>query len=258
MLFGTPHFHEPLTAGLVFLDPVLGHFAALDAAQQLLHCFPCFGVHDQRPGDVVAPLRRVADRIPHVIKPTLIDEVNDQLHLVHAFKICGLGLIARLDQRVESRFDERADSTAEHSLLSEKVGLGLFRERRLHHACARPANGFAIGERQLLCSARRVLMNRQQRRRSAPFGEHFAHAMSGSLGSDHGHIDVFRRMDRAVADVEAMRKHEHLARSQIRRNLLLVDLRLCGIRSKQHDHVGPSRGIAIGFHRKARGDRFLP
>ena len=101
-------------------------------------------------------------------------------------------------------------------------------------------------------------MNGQQRRRSAAFSEHFTHAMPWSLGRNHRHIHICRRVDRSVTNVESVREHEHFARGEIGRDLFFVDGRLRGVRRQQHDHVGPCGRIVIGFDCKTRADRFLP
>ena len=54
---------------------------------------------------------------------------------------------------------------------------------------------FAVRERELLGFAGGVLMDRQQRRRAAAFDEHFADAVPGRFGRDHGDVHVFRRMN---------------------------------------------------------------
>jgi hypothetical protein len=43
------------------------------------------------PGDVLAVLGRVRDRVVHVGDAALVDEVDDQLHLVQALEIGHLG-----------------------------------------------------------------------------------------------------------------------------------------------------------------------
>ena len=86
------------------------------------------------PRDVVAVLGRVGDRVAHVGEAALPDQVDDQLELVQALVVGDLGLVARLDERLEARLDQLGDAAAEHRLLAEEVGLGLLLERRLEHA----------------------------------------------------------------------------------------------------------------------------
>ena len=82
--------------------------------------------------------------------------------------------------------------------------------------------------------------------------------MSRRLGRNHGHVDIFGRVNRSIANVEPVSKHQHFAGGKTWRDLFFVYGRLCGIGREQHDDVGPCGGIGIGFHRKARADRFLP
>src|ERR1700719_3092517 len=100
-------------------------------------------------------------------------------------------------------------------------------------------------------------MNGEQRRRSSTFGEDFADAMSRRFGRNHRDVDVLRRGDRSVANVEAVSEHKHFARGKIGRDFFFIYSGLRGIRREQHYDVGPCGSIAIGFDRKARADRLL-
>ena len=53
------------------------------------------------PRSVIAELGRVRDAVSHVVEPSLVHQVHNQLQLVQAFKIGTLGLIAGLGQRLE-------------------------------------------------------------------------------------------------------------------------------------------------------------
>ena len=76
----------------------------------------------------VAVLGRVADRVAHVGDAALVDQVDDQLHLVQALEVRHLGRVAGLDQRLVAGADELGEAAAEHRLLAEEIGLGLFLE----------------------------------------------------------------------------------------------------------------------------------
>ena len=58
------------------------------------------------------------------------------------------------------------------------------------------------------------------------FDVQLADAVARRLRRDHRHVDVLARHDRAEADVEAVREHQHLARRQVRLDVVLVQLRL--------------------------------
>src|SRR5579875_2431917 len=87
-------------------------------------------------------------------------------------------------------------------------------------------------------------MDRNQARRAAAFSKDLAYTMARGLRRDKRYIDVLRRLDSAEADVEAVRKHQRLARPQIGRNVLRIGLALRVVRRQDHDDVGPGRGIA--------------
>jgi len=75
-----------------------------------------------------------------------MQEVDDELQLVHAFVVGDLGLITRLDQSLEAAHHKLGRAAAQHRLLAEEVGLGFFRKSRIEHAAARAANAMGIGE----------------------------------------------------------------------------------------------------------------
>src|SRR3954447_4629436 len=67
--------------------------------------------------------------------------------------------------------------------------------------------------------------------------------MSGGLGGDHGNIYSLGWRDRAKPNVEAMSKHEHLARSEKRLNRGFINFRLSRVGRKDHDHICPIASI---------------
>src|SRR5690606_34366018 len=96
-----------------------------------------------------------------------VHQVDDELQLVQALEVRDFGLEAGLDERFEARLDERARAAAEHGLLAEQVGLGLFGERRLDDAGAADADRAAVRQRQGERLTRRVLVHGNERRRAA-------------------------------------------------------------------------------------------
>ena len=119
-------FVEPRSTFLVLLDPVFGILAGLDIRQDAFHGLFRLIRHDLRAAVVIAVLRGVADRIAHVIHAALVNQVDDELHLVQTLKISDLRLVAGCHQRVKPCLDEIGDAAAKHGLLAEKVGLRLF------------------------------------------------------------------------------------------------------------------------------------
>ncbi len=130
---------------VIFFDPFFGKGAILNLGQQLTHGLLGLLGHDARPSMVIAELGRIAHRVAHVVETALVEEIDDQLELVHALKVRDLGLIPCFDQRFKAGFDQRRDATTEHRLLAKQIGLGLFRKRRLDHTRAGTANALRIG-----------------------------------------------------------------------------------------------------------------
>ena len=114
------------------------------------------GGDDARAARHLAVLRGVGDRVVHRRDAALVDEVDDQLHLVQRLEVRRLGLVAGLDQRLVAVADELDETAAQHDLLAEEVGLGLFLERRVEHAGTGAADRLGVRERDLLGLARRV------------------------------------------------------------------------------------------------------
>ena len=125
-------------------------------------------VDDARPGDVVAVLGGVADRVAHVAEAAAVHEVDDELELVQALEVRDLRLVARLDQRLEAGLHELAHAAAEDRLLAEEVRLGLLGERRLEDAGARGADAGRVRERLRVRLAARVLVHGDERRHALP------------------------------------------------------------------------------------------
>src|SRR5581483_9736693 len=120
--------------------------AVLDATQSVLHALAHAGLDDLRPGDVLAVLGVVRDRVVHRADAALVHEIDDQLELVQALEIRHLRCVARLDQGIEAGFHQLDAAAAEHRLLAEKVGLGFLFERGLDHAGLAAADGRRVGQ----------------------------------------------------------------------------------------------------------------
>ena len=76
-------------------------------------------------GNILAKLSGIGDGIVHGCHAALVDQVNDQLHLVDALEVSVLGRIASLNQRLEAALHQVDYAAAQNSLLAEQVGLGL-------------------------------------------------------------------------------------------------------------------------------------
>src|SRR5690606_24291082 len=115
----------PATPGLG--DPLPRELPRADLLQQVPHLRPTLLANHPVPGDVVTPLSRVAHAVAHPLDTAGVDQVDDQLHLMQALEIRQLRRVTRLGQRVESRLDQRAQTPAQHRLLTEEIRLRLVR-----------------------------------------------------------------------------------------------------------------------------------
>ena len=70
--------------------------------------------------------------------------------------------------------------------------------------------------------------------------------MARTLRRNHADGDVSGRLNEAEVNVEAVTEEQGVARLQVGLNVLGEDLRLGGIRSQQHDDVGPLGGLRVG------------
>jgi len=150
------------------------------------------------------------------------------------------------------RADQLDEAAAQHGLLSEEVGLGLLFERSGEHARTGTPDTGRIGHGERVGTPRCILMDREEGGHTAAFLICFPHTMPWALGSDHGDVDVLRWLDRAVSDVEAVRKHQHVARLQVRLDVLLVDGWLRGVGRKNHDDVRLFDRVTDRSDRKTR------
>src|SRR5208283_4556392 len=96
--------------------------------------------------------------------------------------------------------------------------------------------------------ARRILLYRDEARRSAAFDKHLAHAMTRGFGRDHADVHSRRTLDGPEANVKAVGEHQRLARLQVGLDIAVIDLRLLGVGREDHDGVGPRRRIAHREH----------
>ena len=245
------HLQEALAAGAVLVHPAAREAAVLDLRQDLLHLALDAVVDQALAGHVVAEFGGVRHRVAHQRHAALVDQVDDQLHLVDGLEVGHLRGVARLDQRLVAGLHQVGQAAAQHRLFAEQVGLGLLAEVGLDDpgACAADCRGVRQG--QVLAAAGCVVGHRHQARHAVAEFILAAHGVTGPLGGDHGHVHVGVRLDQPEMDVEAVGEHQVVAGRQTRLDVALVDLRLQVIRHQHHDRVGPGRGGGRLQHRYA-------
>ena len=114
---------EVLGAGAVLGDPLARELARLDVREDLPHRLAGLLADHALAAGHVAVLGGVGDRVAHALDPLLVHQVDDQLQLVQALEVGEAGVVARLDQGLESGPDELGGAAAQHRLLAEEVGL---------------------------------------------------------------------------------------------------------------------------------------
>src|SRR5579864_8079333 len=244
-------------AGLVLLDPLARELARLHFLQHLAHLVLDALVDDARAARQVAVLGGLGDELVHLGDAALVQQVDDQLQLVQALVVGDLGLVAGLDQGLEALHHQLGGAAAQHRLLAEQVGLGLFRERRLEHPAARAADAVRVGERPGLRPAARVLRHREQTRHAAPLLVLAPHQIARPLGGDQHHVEVLARLDLAEVDVEAVREQQGGTRLQLLPDAL-VELLLRRVRNQHGHEIGARDRRGRLGDRQSVAARLLP
>ena len=85
-------------------------------------------------------------------------KINDQFQFVHYFVISNLRLIAGLNQGLKPRNDQFRGAATKYGLFTEQVGFSFFLKRRFDYTGSRAADASGVGECNIQCIARCVLM----------------------------------------------------------------------------------------------------
>src|SRR3954471_4672649 len=122
---GVAHAIKVRASVLVLRNPLACEVARLDFTEDLLHLRLRLRRDDARAPRHLAVLRSVTDGVVHRRDAALVDEVDDQLHLVQRLEVCALRLVTRFDERLEAVADQLDQTAAEYDLLAEEIRLGL-------------------------------------------------------------------------------------------------------------------------------------
>ena len=232
------HCLEVDLAVLHILNELRCKGTVLNVGKDLLHSLLHFRSNDLRSGYIIAVLSCVGDGVAHAGKSGLIDQINDELHLVDALKVCITGIIACLAKGLEACLHQGTYAAAQNSLLAEEVGLSLGLKGGLKDTCACAADGCTVCKSLLQCLSGSILLYCNQHRSSLACLVLGTNGMSGSLGSDHGNIHICRRNDELVVDVEAVGEHQHITGLEVRLYVLLIHISLQLVIDQDHDDIG--------------------
>ncbi|SCJ47210.1 Uncharacterised protein [uncultured Blautia sp.] len=89
-----------------------GEGTVLDLLEDLPHLLAGVLGNQAAAGAVVAVLSGVGDGVAHLAEAALVDEVDDELHLVAGLEVGHLRLVAGLHQGLEAGLDQAADAAA--------------------------------------------------------------------------------------------------------------------------------------------------
>src|SRR5699024_1868609 len=120
---------------------VFGESTILDIAQDLLHRFLGVLCDDLRSGNVISIFRCIGDGVSHSGKTGLINQIDDQFHLMDTLKVCVSRVVSGFHQRLITSLHQSAHAAAENRLLTEQVCFCLCTESSLQHACSCAADG---------------------------------------------------------------------------------------------------------------------
>ena len=224
-------------ANLVLKKPLFCKGAVLDIGQNLLHGLLCLVGYNLWSGDIIAVLSCIGNGITHACKTALVNQVHNQLHLMHALKVCILRSIACFNQSLKSGLHQGAHAAAEHCLLTKQVGLGLHSEGGLQDTCPCASDSLSVSQRHVHGLACGILVNSYQTWGSSAPLILASHGMARRLGSDHGNVHILRRNNLSEVDSETMGKHQHHSRAQVWRDGLLIHGCLLLIVDQNHDDI---------------------
>src|SRR6202521_3318967 len=251
LLFALAQLGKILATALILGDPFPGEAAILDSRQHFLHRLARRISDNHFAAGQVAVLGRVRNRIAHAAQSAFVDQVDDQLHLVHALEVGNLGGVAGRHQRLETFLHQRSQSAAEYSLFAEQVALGFFFESCLQHASARRADAVRNAKAELMRASARILVDGQQRGHAAALRIHAPHQMAGALRRNHDHVHIFWRLDGLEVNRKAVRETENFAFVEGRLDGRFVEFGLSLVRRENLDPVGALGGFGWSDNRHA-------
>ena len=228
---------------LVLKEEFASELTVLDFLKDFAHLLLGFFIDDARTAGVIAEFRRVGDGVTHVAEAALIEEVDDELHFVHAFEISHFGLITRFDEGFETRLDEVADAAAKNGLFAEEVGFGFFFEGRLDDAAASSADSLSISKTNRLFAIAAFVVESDEAGDAAAFDVFGANEVTRTLRSDHDRAIAFGKIELPVMNVEAVRRDDDRVGLEVRTDLFAEDLALDFVGKRDDDQVRLLDGV---------------
>ena len=119
------------------------------------------------------------------------------------------------------------------------------------------ADARGIGQGDIKGIAGRILMHRNEARHAAALLVFAAHRVAGALRRDHDHVDGLLRLDQVEVHVEAVGEGDGRTVTDVRRDLVAVDVGLEFVGRRHHQQVGPLGGLGHGHDLQAVGLHLL-
>jgi hypothetical protein len=114
-----------------------------------------------------------------------------------------------------SRFDPFDETSTQHNLFPEEVGLALFRERGLDDAGAAAADSTRIGKSDFQRVAGTILCHCHQTRCATAAPIFAAHGVAWRLWRNHEHIDIWTGSEQVEMDVQPVGKGQGCSGSHV-------------------------------------------
>ena len=245
-------------ACFVFQDEALRVFTSLNIFQALAHRI--FGVfsHNAWARHVFAVFCIVRNRVIHVSDTAFIDQINDQLQFMQAFKVRHFRCITSFDQRFETSLNQFNRTTAQHSLFTEQVCFCLFAEVGFDDTGTAATIRHCIRQSDVAGRAGFILIDSDQVRHAATLSISTAYGVAWCFRSDHDDVQISAWHNLSVVNVEAMCKRKYRALLGVRCNVFVVHLSDIFIRQQNHDDVSSFHCFIDFCHFQASAFGFRP
>ena len=168
-----------------------------------------------------------------------------------ALEVCISGIVTSLNQCLETSLHQSTYTTAQNSLFTKQIRLGLSSESSLQNTCSCAADTQCISQCQILSLTGCILLYGDQTGNTLTCLVLTPYSMSGTFGSDHGNINVLGRYDTSEMNIETMGEHQHIALFQVGLDVILVQISLLLIIDQDHDDVSTLCSFCSGKYFKS-------
>ena len=223
----------------VFQHPVAGKATRLNVLKNPFHLGLCFRRDDPWARDIFAKFSRVGNRVVHVRDATLIDEIDNQLHLVQTLKIGHFRRIASFNKCLVTCLDQFDKTATQDSLLTEEIRLTLFLKRCFDDTRTSTTNSRGVRQANIMGIARCVLMHCKQAWHAAAANIFGPDGVARSLWRDHKDVNIAAWLNQVEMHIQTMGKGNGSPGAHVLDDVGVIDISLQFIRRQHHDHIAP-------------------